>query len=141
MVSPVQSQKLRQATRITVMPTIATMSPVTSGGNNTLSRLTILAKTASETPEIKVIPYRRDNPPILDATMAAAKFVGEQTGGHRYPAPIGPFGRAMIIDPIPPAIMDMLIIKAACSVVPPISLTMMTGKARRLHKYRYAETP
>jgi hypothetical protein len=112
------------------MPTIATIRPVTSGGNNTLNRLTILAKIASETPDIKVIPYKRDKPPVLEATRAAAKFVGEQTGGHRYPVPIGPFGRAMIIAPIPPAIMDMLIIKAACSVVPPISLTMMTGKAR-----------
>lgn len=64
--------------------------------------------------------------------MAVAKLVGEQTGGHRYPAPIGPFGRAMIIAPTPPAIIDMLIIKAACSVVPPISLTMMTGKEREM---------
>src|SRR4030043_1747867 len=95
-------KKLRQATRITVMPTIATIRPVTSGGNNTLNRLTLLEKPASETRGVKVTPYKRDNPPILEATMAAAKFVGEQTGGHRYPAPIGPFGRAMITDPIPP---------------------------------------
>ena len=58
---------------VTVMPTMATISPVTSTGNRKRSRRSRRGKAASKAPARKVMPNSRDRPPVLAARMEAER--------------------------------------------------------------------
>jgi hypothetical protein len=64
-------RNLGAAKAINSIPTIATTTPVTSGGNRTRNRCTSRDKIASNNPEIAVKPNSSGRPPSLPAKMDA----------------------------------------------------------------------
>jgi hypothetical protein len=102
------------------IPTMETISPMTSGGNSILSFRMNRDSTSVKVPLIAVIPNNKGKPPIRPARIVGARYVRLQDAGQRYPDPSQP-RRAWRIVVIPEAIVDNRSTLCACTLLAPIA--------------------
>ncbi|HEX2466399.1 MAG TPA: hypothetical protein VHR17_17390 [Thermoanaerobaculia bacterium] len=110
------------------IPTIATTSPVTSGGKSARSRRLRRDSRPSNKPAIAVMPKTSGSPPAAPAATDAEMYAGPALKGQRKPEPTGPRVLACRMVATPDAIIDMRMTSPACTDVPPPIVTDSTMK-------------
>src|SRR5580704_17908813 len=81
--APAYPTKRGQPSAINCSPDIATISPVTSGGNKTRNRLVIRYNTPVINPADATIPNSSENPPVRSARIDDGRYVRLLESGQK----------------------------------------------------------